>query len=74
MSPSDGDTFLTVTQDIQNRPDLLSSRVYGTPDLWFVIYEFNNIRDPFFNLTQGTSLRIPELDRVLTAIANLEEV
>lgn len=72
LEPEEGDTFITITQDIEKRPDLMSSRVYGTPDLWWVIYEFNGIRDPFFELKQGTSLRIPALERVLDAISELE--
>lgn len=70
---SDGDIFITVTQEYEKRPDLVSSQVYGDPDLWWVIYEFNGIRDPFFDLKAGQLLRIPQLERVLLAIAALED-
>jgi hypothetical protein len=65
------DTLVVVTQEYLNRPDLLSSKVYGTPDLWWAIYEFNNIRDPLFDLRMGQILRIPNIDRLLQAIADI---
>ncbi len=68
----DGDVFVTVTQELEKRPDLVAEKAYGNPDLWWVIYEFNGIRDPLFNLKQGTILRIPALERVLLAIEELE--
>ena len=74
LQPDEGDSFVTVTQEALQRPDLLSKAVYDTPDLWWVIYEFNGISDPFFGLKMGDTLRIPELERVLTAIAKLEIV
>ncbi len=65
------DTVILVTQEYEKRPDLLSYNIYGVPELWWVIYEFNNIRDPFFELKSGQILRIPALERVLEAIDKL---
>lgn len=65
------DTFIIVTQQYQKRPDLVSRDAYGKPELWWAIYEFNNIRDPFFELKAGQILRIPALERVLEAIDRL---
>ncbi len=73
LDRSDGDTFITVTQEFQNRPDLIAFNAYGTSELWWVIYEYNNIRDPFFDLKIGTTLLIPQLERVLQAISEIEE-
>lgn len=72
LEESDGDTFFTISKEIQGRPDLISSAVYGDPDFWWVIYEFNEVQDPLFELGPGQILRIPALDRVLEAIGNLE--
>lgn len=66
-----GDVFVQVTQELEKRPDLVASKAYGNPDLWWVIYDFNNIRDPFFDLKSGMLLRIPALERVLLAIDQL---
>ena len=68
----DGDIFVEMTQELLNRPDLISYKAYGSPDFWWVIYEFNEIRDPLFDLRMGMLIRLPELDRVLSAIDNLE--
>jgi len=73
LQPSDGDVFVEITQDLLNRPDLISYKAYGTPDLHWAIYEFNGIRDPLFELQIGQILRIPEINRVLLAIQNLED-
>ena len=73
LEEADGDSFVTVTKDLENRPDLVSSKAYGIPDLWWAIYEFNGIRDPFFDLKEGTTLRIPELERVIDAINALKD-
>jgi len=72
LQPDAGDVFITVTQEFERRPDLIAAQVYDNVDLWWVIYEFNGIRDPLFDLTQGTSLRIPSLERVVAAIEELE--
>ena len=40
------------------RPDLVSNRVYGTPDFWWRIMEANNIKD-VFEFKAGLNLRIP---------------
>lgn len=73
LEPADGDAFVTITQDLLQRPDLISNKAYGTPDLWWALYEFNEIRDPLFELQLGQVLRIPELERVLSAVKELEE-
>lgn len=66
-----GDVFVTITADIANRPDLIAFKAYGTPELWWVIYEFNNLRDPLFDLQIGQIIRLPSVDRVRQAIAEL---
>jgi len=65
------DIFITVTQEYAQRPDLVSFSVYGTVEYWWVIYEFNNIKDPLFGLKRGQILRIPAIERVLAAIEQL---
>lgn len=71
LEPEEGDVFVEITQDLIRRPDLIAQKAYGNPDLWWVIYEFNGIRDPLFELRPGQILRIPELDRVLEAVRNI---
>ena len=65
------DILVTIRQDQTKRLDLISQLAYGTPGLWWVIAEFNGIRDPMFDLKSGQILRIPSIDRVLQAIGTL---
>lgn len=45
--------------------DLLANAYYGRPDLYWVIADFNDIVDPFINLTERyKSLKIPNLSRI----------
>lgn len=71
LAEDDGDVFVLVTQELEKRPDLVAAKAYSNPDLWWIIYEFNGIRDPFHDLRSGMLLRIPALDRVLQAIEEL---
>lgn len=73
LEPDAGDTYITLTQEYINRPDLISFKAYGTPRLWWALYEFNNIQDPIFGLKIGQLFRIPALDRVLNAINGLNK-
>ena len=73
LDPDQGDTFFEVTQEVLQRPDLISQTFYGSVEYWWAIYEFNGIRDPLFELKLGQILRIPDLSRLLEAISKLEE-
>lgn len=71
LKESSNDTFFTITGDIVRRPDIISFAVYNDPDYWWAIYEYNEIKDPFFDLKAGQTLRIPNLDRLKEAIAEM---
>ena len=71
LEPDSSDTFITITQELEKRPDLVSFKCYGVVELWWAIYEFNNIRDPFFDIKSGQILRVPAIERVLSAIDRL---
>lgn len=72
LKPANGDIFVKVTEDIVKRPDLVAYKAYGNAELWWVIYEYNEIKDPLFDLKANQTLRIPELSRVLLALENTE--
>ena len=44
---------------MDGRPDLLSFKLYGTPDYWWLICAANKIIDPFEQLTAGKQIIIP---------------
>jgi hypothetical protein len=66
LAPAEDDIYVTISQTYINRVDLLSNDIYGTPDLWWIICDCNNIQDPLKDLTIGSTLRIPSFDRILT--------
>ena len=67
------DIFLTLEGKFEKRPDLISQEVYNRPDLGWVIMEINRIRQPMFDLSTGTVLRIPPLTLVLEAIERMNQ-
>lgn len=74
LVPDPGDTFVAVTSEDILRPDLISYKAYGQPDLWWAILEYNNIQDPLFELKESQILKIPDINRLLDAIKNLGKV
>jgi len=41
------------------RPDLISYKIYGTINFWWLIMMFNNIHDVFNEMQVGTLIKIP---------------
>lgn len=54
-SPADYYYYVTM----QDRIDLLATRFYGDPNLWWVIAAANNLDILPTNLVEGTTIRIP---------------
>jgi hypothetical protein len=71
LEPDSTDTLVTINQNQAGRPDMISQLAYGSPDLWWVILEFNGIKDPLSELKTNQILRIPTMERVTKAISNL---
>jgi hypothetical protein len=71
LPPDSGDVTVSVTQELVSRPDLIAFKAYGNIDLWWVIYEYNNIKDPLFELKIGQIIKIPDIKRVRVAINQL---
>jgi len=59
----DSDVYVGVVR--ANRLDFIAEKVYGNPDLWWVIAIANNILDPF-DVKQGAVLRIPDFATAIT--------
>lgn len=47
-----------------NRFDLISQLFYGTPELWWLIAEVNDIVDPLTGVAPGTTIRVPTRERL----------
>lgn len=54
-------TFYTVTNDDLGRPDLLSLRIYGDQNYWWLLLEVNGVCDPYNELKEGDVLIVPSL-------------
>ena len=67
VNETDQDIFIKIDQEVEFRPDLVSTIVYDTPDYGWAILEINELRN-FRDLVSGTSLRIPPLTAVQAAI------
>lgn len=74
LEPAEDDKVVIITDRYIKRPDLLADVALGDRRLWWVIFEFNNIKDPFFELKLGQIIRIPSKKRVLEAIKTLNRV
>ncbi len=55
---SNGNIFEFYTVNGEEFLDDISSRFYGTPTLWWVVSEFNDIINPFEALDDGMTLKI----------------
>lgn len=66
---SDTDIQYTVENFYVGRLDLISAVFYGEPRWWWLIAQYNNILDPFSEITAGSVLMIPSKDRLPLLIA-----
>lgn len=69
--PSETDDILfEVTNNYENRPDLLAYDLYGDVGLWWVfsVRNKNIIKDPVFDLTSGTKIYLPKLTTIKAAL------
>jgi len=68
ISASPGDQILTINSTYEYRPDLLASDLYDNPKLWWVFAQRNPnvIHDPIWDMKRGTSIFLPEQERLFT--------
>jgi hypothetical protein len=57
IRPNDNDMYIISEQG--DRLDILASKYYNEPDMWWVIAVANNINDATFYVEPGIQLRIP---------------
>ena len=63
--PSDNTDVSYAVEDFYvGRLDLIASVFYNEPRYWWVIAQYNNILDPFSEITGGRILAIPSKDRL----------
>ena len=60
----DTDQTKIIETKFDQRPDLFSQELYGTPDFWWVFARRNMelIKDPVFDFRAGLEIRVPSAD------------
>ena len=52
------DRFMVITPGVAYRPDTVSNEVYGTPDFWWKIMEYNGMKD-IMDFRAGINIVLP---------------
>lgn len=66
----DSDIAYAVENFYEGRLDLIASTFYNEPRYWWVIAQYNNILDPFSEITAGRVLLIPNKARLSLMLSN----
>ena len=66
----DTDIAMIVDSKFNERPDLLSYDLYGTPDLWwvFVVRNPDQLVDPIYGLTTSLEIYVPTKERIFNIL------
>ena len=57
-TPAPGDQWMEITKQIEYRPDLVSVEIYGAPDFWWRLLEYNGMKD-IMEFKAGKNIRVP---------------
>jgi len=56
------------------RPDLLSNKLYGTPDLWWILFKYNNIDDVWNDLEEGMVIHVPSMADIEDFVSDAQKL
>jgi hypothetical protein len=64
------DQMFTINLVYAMRPDLLAHDLYDNSQLWWVFANRNPnvLKDPLFDFTEGTTIYLPRMDTLKTAL------
>ena len=64
------DRYWIITEQYNNRPDMLAYDLYANPKLWWVFASRNpnTLKDPLFDFTTGTGIYLPENSTLIQAL------
>ena len=70
IPPDNTDTLWIINTTYHLRPDLLAYDLYKDSRLWWVFSQRNpnKLKDPLFDFVEGTSIYIPQLSNLQTAL------
>jgi len=57
--------YYTITYDDLMRPDLLSFKLYGKQDYWWLLLYANNVIDPWNELQENDVIQVPDEQDIL---------
>jgi len=66
-----GERIYVVKGDDLDRPDLISFKMYGRVDLWWLVMWYNSILDPF-SIEVGDRLRIPDFQDIIPRTEDID--
>jgi hypothetical protein len=58
------DTVYVVEKRFEGRLDQIAAVYLGEPRYWWVIAQYNNILDPYSEISEGAILYIPKIEKV----------
>jgi len=66
IPPAKDDISVEITKKYENRPDVLSYELYGTPAYWWVFSIRNRdlLTDPVWDMVSGITIFAPSLDNL----------
>ncbi|KKN58215.1 hypothetical protein LCGC14_0554350 [marine sediment metagenome] len=66
----DTDELIVLSPQFNERPDLLSNELYGTPDLWWVFTVRNpdTIIDPIYDFVTEIEIFVPTRQRIFSLL------
>jgi hypothetical protein len=64
FSAAEDDRPYVVEKKFAGRLDLIAALFLGEPRMWWVIAQYNNVLDPFAELSEGALIYIPSTERV----------
>lgn len=70
MPKSYTDEVITLDSKYQHAPWLLAHEKYGTVELTWFIFQYNNILDPAVEFVAGTKIKLPLSSRVQIELLN----
>jgi len=73
LNKQDDDIFITIREQENARPDMISNRLYGKPIYAWLVLQYNNIVDPEVELTTGKIIRMPTRSRLILDIITKSE-
>lgn len=56
--PAEDDQWVEITRAVEYRPDLVSTEIFGAPDFWWRIMEYNGMKD-ILEFKAGQNIKIP---------------